>query len=421
MSISAPDLSVTIEPGVPCLLCGDEAVAVLLDLGETALANKFLSPEDAGAPDPGYPLVLGRCRTCGHVQLTERVPPPAMFEDYLYVSGVSETLSRHLHSLADAVTAWIKPTANDLAVDVGCNDGTLLTGFRRNGMRVLGVDPARNLAPLAAARGVPVETAFFSAATARSIAERHGPARVITATNVFPHIPALDDFMAGVDALLAPDGVLAIEAHYLLDMYAEGAFDTIYHEHVSYWSLTAMRRLFARHGMEVTHAARMPIHHGQLRVFVQRVGVRTPEPGVAALSAAEQADGALSEAAGLAFAAAARRTRSDLRERLAAIRRDGGRVAAYGAPAKGSTLLSFLDLGPADIDFIADKSPLKQGRLTPGSRIPVVSPERILTDMPDCLVLLAWNFKDEILEQQAEYRRRGGRFLLPLPEVIFID
>lgn len=405
----------------PCLLCGATELAILLDLGETALANKFLLPEEAGRSDPAYPLVLGRCRECGHVQLTERVPPALMFEDYLYVSGISETLSRHLAGLADAVTAWLRPGSGDLVVDVGCNDGTLLSGFRRNGMRVLGVDPARNLASLAAERGVPVETAFFTEQTARSIVERHGSARVITATNVFPHIPALDDFMAGVDALLAPDGVLVIEAHYLLDMFEQGAFDTIYHEHVSYWSLAAMARLFGRHGMEVMHAVRLPIHHGQLRVFVQRRGVRTPEPGVAELMAAEAASGALSDEAGFAFAATAHRIRDDLHRCLSQIRAGGGRVAAYGAPAKGSTLLTFLRLGPADIDFVADRSPLKQGRLTPGSRIPITGAEHILEAMPDCLVLLAWNFKDEILAQQEEYRRRGGRFLLPLPTVAFVD
>lgn len=415
MSTSTPD------PRTPCLLCGAAELAVLLDLGETALANKFLLPEDAGQPDPSYPLVLGRCRSCGHVQLTERVPPALMFEDYLYVSGVSQTLASHLAGLAGAVVAWAKPAPGDLVVDVGCNDGTLLAGFQREGMRVLGVDPARNLAPLAAGRGIPVETAFFTEATARAIAGRHGPARAITATNVFPHIPALDDFMRGVDALLAPDGVLVIEAHYLLDMFEQGAFDTIYHEHVSYWSLAAMTRLFARHGMEVMHAARLPIHHGQLRVFVQRRGVRSPGPEVAALLAAEAAGGALDETAGQAFARMAHRIRDDLHRCLSDLRAGGGRVAAYGAPAKGSTLLTFLRLGPGDIDFIADRSPLKQGRLTPGSRIPITGPERILADMPDCLVLLAWNFKDEILEQQGEYRRRGGRFLLPLPEVAFVD
>lgn len=404
-----------------CLLCGATDLTVLLDLGETALANKFLPPEEADLPDPSYPLVFGRCRCCGHMQLIERVPPSLMFEDYLYVSGVSETLARHLGSLADRVTEWLKPEAGDLVVDIGCNDGTLLAGFARHGLRVLGIDPARNLASLSAGRGIPVETTFFTEASARSVAERHGKARVITATNVFPHIPALDDFMRGVDGLLAPDGVLVIEAHYLLDMFEQGAFDTIYHEHVSYWSLAAMMRLFERHGMEVVHAARLPIHHGQMRVFVQRRGVRQSGKECAALLAAEADSGALEEEAGHAFARAAHRSRDDLHRCIAQIRGAGGRVAAYGAPAKGSTLLSFLRLGPAEIDFIADRSPLKQGRLTPGSRIPISGPERILSDMPDCLILLAWNFKDEILAQQDEYRRRGGRFLLPLPEVSFVN
>lgn len=403
-----------------CILCGGMGVEPFLDLGRSALANKFLLPEEAGAPEPSYPLVLGRCPDCTHVQLTEHVPPSLMFEDYLYVSGVSETLSRHLNSLADAVSGWLHPTPGDLVVDVGCNDGTLLSGFRRHGLRVLGVDPARNLAPLAHSRGIEVKSAFFGAATAGEIVASHGHARVITATNVFPHIPALDDFMAGVETVLAHDGILVIEAHYLVDMFEQGAFDTIYHEHVSYWSLATMMRLFDRYGMHVVHAERLPIHHGQLRVFVQRRGVREAEAGVATLLQAEQAVGVHGLDACRTFAATTHRIRNDLRRCLVEIQTAGGRVAGYGAPAKGSTLLTFLELGPQDIDFIADRSPLKQGRLTPGTRIPVVLTERILSDMPDYLILLAWNFADEILEQQAEYRRRGGRFIVPVPKVVFL-
>ena len=326
----------------------------------------------------------------------------------------------HLNQLADTVTAWRGLTAHDLVIDIGCNDGTLLAGFKRNGVRVLGVDPAQNLAPLARARGVEVETVFFGAETARALVARSGQARAITCTNAFPHIPVLDDFMAGIAAVLAPDGVFVIEAHYLLDMLEQRAFDTIYHEHVSYWALGPMTRLFERFGLEVVRVERLPIHHGQLRVFVQHKGAGHADQTVATILAGECATGLPGLVPLTAFARDTCRIRDDLRKTLAGILAQGKRVAGYGAPAKGNTLLAFLGLGPQQIVWIADRSPLKQGRVTPGTHIPVVSPDAILAEMPDYLLLFAWNFADEILAQQEAYRRRGGTFIVPVPEVRFI-
>jgi hypothetical protein len=242
----------------------------------------------------------------------------------------------------------------------------------------------------------------------------------MTATNAFPHIPALDDFMEGIATVLAPDGVFVIEAHYLLDMLEQGAFDTVYHEHVSYWALAPMMRLFDRFGLHVVRAERLPIHHGQLRVFVQRKDQGPVDGTVAAILDGERKAGLPGLEPLKAFATATYRIRDDLQKALAELRAAGKRVGGYGAPAKGNTLLTFLGLGPDQIDWIADRSPLKQGRVTPGTHIPVVPTERILADMPDSLLLLAWNFADEILAQQDEYRRRGGRFIVPVPEVRFL-
>jgi SAM-dependent methyltransferase len=344
-----------------------------------------------------------------------------MFEDYLYMSSLSDTLVRHLHSLARDVTSWQGLGPKDLAVDVGCNDCTLLEGFRREGVRILGMDPAKNLINVARDKGVTVVNDFFGAVSARTLRAAYGPAGAITATNVFPHIPDLADFIAGVDALLDPKGVLVIEAHYLLDIIEQAAFDTIYHEHVSYWSLAALQRLFNRHGFEVVDCVRLPIHHGQLRVFVQRKGVRRASPTVANLLAAERAAGIPGRAVLNRFADQARAVRAGLQRSLTDIRAKGGKVAGYGAPAKGSTLLCYTELGPDDIMWIADKSPLKQGRFTPQTHIPVVAPERILAAMPDYLLLLAWNFAEEIMTQQSEYRKRGGKFILPVPEVRMVS
>jgi SAM-dependent methyltransferase len=399
-----------------CLVCGSVDVEEFLDLGSTGLANRFRSESELGEPEDRYPLRVGSCAACGHVQLLDRVPPAAMFSDYLYVSSASDTLRGHLHELSDLLVARHGLGSGDLVVDIGCNDGTLLEGFARHGVRTLGVDPAENLAELRR-NGVERYVGFFGAEIGRLIAERWGPASLVTATNTFPHIPALDDFFRGIDTLLATDGLFVVEAHYLVDLLEQRAFDTIYHEHVSYWALGPMRTLFERYGLEIVDAERLPIHHGQLRVTAARRGCAIPSERVGEVLRAERDARATEPETLRRFADAARAVRADLHRLLGDLRAQRKRVAGYGAPAKGNTLLSFLSLGPDDVEYIADRSPLKQGLYTPNAPIPVVAPERLLEDMPDYVVLFAWNFEDEILEQQAEYRRRGGRFIVPVPEV----
>ena len=399
-----------------CIVCGGRDLEVFLDLGPTALANKFRTEAELSEYEPRYPLRVAFCNTCHHVQLADRVPPSAMFEDYLYVSAASDTLRDHLYELSDVVVSRRGLGADDLVIDIGCNDGTLLRGFQRHGVRTLGVDPARNLAELA---GDDVEryVGFFNGGSAQEIASQWGRASAMTATNTFPHIPELHDFVRGIDTVLAPGGAFVIEAHYVVDMLEQGAFDTIYHEHVSYWSLAAMQKLFGRHGLEVVNAERLPIHHGQLRATVMRQGEGEVQPAVGEILAAERELGLDTLEPYRRFADDTRRIKTDLHRTLAELRADGKRVVGYGAPAKGNTLLAFLELGPETIEYIADRSTLKQGRFTPNAPIPVVPAERLLEDQPDYVLLLAWNFADEILAQQAEYRRRGGKFIVPVPHV----
>jgi SAM-dependent methyltransferase len=404
-----------------CIVCELNEVEEFLDLGETALANKFRTEEELSEPEPRFPLEVGFCRVCGHVQLTKHVPPAAMFEDYLYVSAASDTLKAHLRELSDIVVERESLGPDDLVVDIGCNDGTLLAGFARHGVRTLGVDPAKNLAALADANGVERYVGFFGSGSAPEIVSRWGRASAMTATNTFPHIPDLHGFVRGIETVLSEQGVFVIEAHYLLDMLEQHAFDTIYHEHVSYWALGPMLRLFEMHGLQVVDAERLPIHHGQLRVTVARAGTRQPSSRVEAILDAERAAGVDRLETLVEFAGATRKIKSDLRQLLTDARRDGKSVVGYGAPAKGNTLIGFLELGPDTIAYIADRSPLKQGRYTPNVAIPVVPPERLLEDQPDYVLLLAWNFADEILEQQAEYRSRGGRFILPVPNVHVVE
>jgi len=399
-----------------CILCRGE-VTQFLNLGQTPLANQFLTSAQLDQPEAIFPLRVGFCKGCHHVQLLDLVPPREMFEHYLYVSSLSETLKAHLNDLAGTVVKRYRLTSRDLVVDIGSNDGTLLSGFARKGIKTLGVDPAANLATLARERGIQTITKYFGEETAIQIRKEYGPASIITATNSFPHIPQLDDYMRGVDALLASDGAFVIEAHYLLDMLDQCAFDTIYHEHVSYWALGPALRLLERHGFAVVDVERLPLHHGQIRIWAQRKGAAAVRASVQKLLAAEDARKLGDPETYRQFSAKAQTIRRELTRLLEQFKYDGKTIAAYGAPAKGSTLLSFLDLGPETIDFIADRSPLKQGRYTPGSRIPIVGPERIEEEQPDYVVILAWNFADEIMAQLQNYRRAGGKFILPVPTV----
>ena len=411
-------LPLTVDAAEPCLVCGHDGVQLFADLGHTALANNLTS-EPAPAGEPHYPLRVGYCPACWHVQLLDRVPPAAMFTEYCYVSSASSTLREHLGSLAAAAAARLQLGPGELAVDIGSNDGTLLSALGRlqPAACLQGVDPAANLAALARAAGVPTEIAYFNEDTARRLIERHGRrARLITATNSFPHIPELDSYLAGVAALLAPGGRFVVEAHYLGDLLDQLAFDTIYHEHVSYWALGPMRHALRRHGLDVVDVERLPVHHGQLRAWIGHAGEAAPSPAVAALDQAEIEAGLRSPITYTRFARRLEQLRHQMRDAVAGVLNSGQRLAGYGAPAKAATLAAYCGLGPREIAWIADRNPLKQGRYLPGAGIPIVSCERLEQDPPDVLLLFAWNFAPEIMTQLAAFRRAGGRFLVPVPE-----
>lgn len=409
----------TISAASPCLVCRDRAVGIVLDLGETAPANNFVLPEELEhLEEKMFPLRLGLCRTCGHVQLTDFVPPEIMFDHYLYMSSASSTLTGHLRDLARTVTTRLGLQPQDLVVDIGCNDGSLLEGFALAGLqRRIGVDPAENLAHAARQRGADVVTAYFSPEIADWIREQHGRAAAMTMTNTFPHVPDLQSLLRSFDALLSDDGVLVLEAHYLVDLMQMCAFDTIYHEHVSYWALGPMVRLFRDYGFEVFDVERLPIHHGQLRAWVGRAGRHEMSDRVADLLAEERIAQLDRIAPYQQMAAQIQGIKTDLLDLIRTVRAGGGRVVGYGAPAKGSTLLSFFDIGPEELDYIADRNVLKQGRFTPGSHIPIVAPDRIFDDQPELVLVLAWNFAEEIANQLSAYVEAGGRLVVPIPTV----
>ena len=388
----------------------------MLDLGLQPLANSFITPDEVGKPEPRYPLELARCTACGHVQLSVTVPPEIMFRNYLYVSGTSETIPTHFAAYAQDVAERFVPK-DGLVVEIGSNDGTLLRAFDRSAVRVLGVEPARNIAAMANAAGIPTLDEFFSEAIVGEIAAKHGRASAIIGNNVVAHIDDLHGLMNGVTTLLEDRGVFVAEFPYLADLLEKTAYDTIYHEHLSYFSVRSVDDLASRHGVRLIDVRRTGVHGGSIRVFISRDGEASPE--VKKLLALEDESGLRAGRPLPPFVDAVQRQREDLKRVLGEIR-SSRRLAGYGAPAKGNTLLNYCQVDHSVLDFIVDRSPLKHGLVTPGTRIPVEPPERLMaSDVRDTL-LLAWNFADEILRQQTAYRTRGGRFIVPIPTPIVV-
>jgi SAM-dependent methyltransferase len=383
----------------------------VLDLGSQPLANSFVAPASLDAPEPRYPLELCRCIECGHIQLSLTVSPEVMFRDYVYVSGTSDTIPVHFAAYADDVAERFVPDGG-LVVEIGSNDGTLLRAFDRSKVRVLGVEPARNIAKMANAAGVPTIDEFFGEPIAERIVPEHGRAAAIIGNNVIAHIDDLHALFRGIRTLLAPGGVFVVEFPYLVDLLERRAYDTIYHEHLSYFSVASVVDLAARFGMQVVDVLRVSVHGGSIRVFMSAAGMRSG--AVDSLLALESSMG-LAEGGPLpAFVRDVSRQRHDLRSVLADIRKTR-QIAGYGAPAKGNTLLNYCGIDTSVLEFIVDRSPLKHGLLTPGTHIPVAPPERLLRSGVKDTLLLAWNLADEILRQQQTYRSRGGRFVIPIP------
>ena len=399
-----------------CRLCNSKALERFLDLGTVPLANRFIRPERRAEPEPRYPLRVALCRDCGLVQLDEDVPRETLFRDYIYVSGTSDLLHRHARWLAESLCRRYQLGPRDLVMEAASNDGSVLKAFRQQQVQVLGIEPAANVAAAAREAGIATVVDFFDERLARTLRGQYGPARLFLARHVLAHVADLAGFVAGIKQVLAEDGVAVIEVHHAAALYEQLAFDTIYHEHLCYFSLAALQRLFARFGLVLLDVDVLPIHGGSLLVqvvhedgpyqFSRRIGVTLEAERVLQL-------GELNTWQRFARAVAA--LKEELLAFIDGLRRNGRRLAGYGAPAKGNTLLSYCGIGPERLPYIVDKSPLKQGYLTPGQHIPVYGPEVLLKEQPDVTLILAWNFADEIVAQQAEYRRRGGQFAVPIP------
>jgi SAM-dependent methyltransferase len=384
------------------------------------LANSLLTPEELAEPEPRFPLELAFCPHCALVQITVTVPPEQLFREYLYFSSFSDTMVSHAAALAEDLIAGRKLSGGSLVVEIASNDGYLLQFYKGAGVPVLGIEPARNVAAVAREeRGIETISEFFGPELARTLAAEGRRADVIHAHNVLAHVADLNGVVAGLRELLKDDGVAVIEVPYVKDMIDRCEFDTIYHEHLCYFSLTALERLFRRHDLMVVDVTRVAIHGGSLRVTIGSAG--PPSPAVADLLAEEDRWGVDREDFYGGFAARVERFRTELLGVLAEMKGRGARIAAYGAAAKGSTLLNYAGIGPETLDFAVDRSTHKQGRYIPGVHLPIHPPEKLLEAQPDCVLLLTWNFASEILAQQSEYRERGGTFLIPLPELKVVE
>ena len=399
-----------------CQVCRSRNLSLFLDLGPTALANSFLTPERLHEPEPTFPLRLLFCEQCSLVQIDEQVAPETLFKHYLYVSGTSDLIYAHAANLASRLVTRSGLKANDLVVEAASNDGTVLKAFQKCGVRTLGIDPAANIVEQANRAGVETVCDFFTAGSAAALRDKHGPAKLVLARHVLAHVADLHGFVRGFNSFLDRDGLAVVEVPYLRRFHEKLEYDTVYHEHLCYFSLRVLRALFEQFDLEVVDALEVPIHGGSIVVTVQRRG--------GGHSISEQVVRLLRVEDDLrlhrldtwhAFAQGVAKSRASLRTEIDRLRCAGKTLAGYGAPAKGMTLLSYCGIGRDQVPYLVDKNPLKQGLFTPGHHIPVTSPERLTQDRPDVLLILAWNFADEIVKQQAAYEQRGGRFLLPIP------
>jgi C-methyltransferase C-terminal domain/Putative zinc binding domain/Methyltransferase domain len=402
-----------------CRSCGSAKLSLVLSLGATPLANALLTTEDLERPEPRFPLDLVFCENCSLVQITETVPPEQLFRSYLYFSSFSETMLAHARDLSDRFQRDLALGASSLVVEVASNDGYLLQYYKHAGIPVLGIEPAENVARVAIEqRGIPTLSEFFGVRLARALATEGRRADLLHANNVLAHVADLPGFVEGIREMLADEGVAALEFPYLGDMIARSEFDTIYHEHLCYFSLGALVHLFARSGLKAIDVERIPIHGGSLLLTVARTSsMRPPQPSVAALLNEEHARGMDGLDFYRGFARRVDSLKEELRGLLNRLKREGHHLAAYGAAAKGSTLLNTFGIGRETLDFVVDRSPHKQGLFMPGVRLPIGPPTQLVERMPSFALLLTWNFAEEILAQQAEYRSKGGQFIVPLPVV----
>jgi SAM-dependent methyltransferase len=402
-----------------CLFCAEPLRRTFVDLGKSPLCESFLTAEQLNQMEPFYPLHVYVCEKCFLVQVQEYVSPEGIFTEYAYFSSFSDSWLAHMKAYADMIAARLSLTDASRVVELGSNDGYLLQYFVAKGIPVLGVEPARNVAEKAIVKGVPTVTKLFGRQTARELVADGIRPDLICGANVLAQVPDVNDFVGGIKILLKPGGVVTIEFPHLMRLMAENQFDTIYHEHFSYFSFKTAERVFAAHGLTLFDVDELPTHGGSLRIYARHTEDTAKPAGERALklSAREEAAGLDRLETYASFTEQVHETKRRLLEFLIGARRSGKRIAGYGAPGKGNTLLNYCGIRTDFVEYTVDRNPYKHGRFLPGTHIPIHPLEKIRETRPDYVLILPWNLKDEIMEQVSYIRSWGGQFVVPIPDV----
>jgi hypothetical protein len=394
---------------------------MFLSLGEQPLANSFLKSPVEFSSELKYPLDVYVCETCYLVQLLDVIDPEVLFRHYIYVTGTSDTIASHNHQYAATVVDLLKLGKEDLVVEVASNDGSLLGCFLNKGVRVLGIEPATNIADMARQKGIDTVNQFFNSLVADRIFTEYGPARAVIGNNVLAHVDQTIDFVQGCKIMLAPGGLVIFEVPFLGDLLDRLEYDTIYHEHLCYFSVSSLVHMCEAVGLSLVRIDHVPVHGGSLRVYAgRREDYASHSEQILGLMEEEDRLGFRNLWRYESFARSIEQTRVKLRELLNSLRIDGKVIAAYGAPAKGNTLLNYCGIDTNLVEYTVDKNPFKVGLYTPGMHLPVLHVSTLLERIPDYVLILAWNFADEIMQQQEEYHRRGGKFIIPIPEPVIV-
>jgi hypothetical protein len=397
-------------------VCQSDGLRLGLDLGTLPLANSFLSAQRAKSPvpEPMYPLRVAFCNNCGLIQLLDVVDKEEMFDEYAFLTATASTSLSHFEEYAREMIRRFGMTSTDLVVDIGSNDGTLLKSFKRHGLNVLGVEPAHNLARQSISEGIPTINEYFGPTTVAQIGQHN--ARLISANNVVSHVSDLNGFMKSVADSLGPNGLFTFEVPWVVDVFRHYNFDIVYHEHLSYFGFKPLSVLLEKHGLELIDIEYFPqIHGGSLRGIVAHAQAFPKQSDDILRTFREEEKGADFNAL-QRFATRVHDIRTKLVAMLQDLKAEGHRIVGYGAPAKATILLNYCRIDRSILDFVSDNTPLKQGKFIPGVRIPIVNPEEFHKEYPDYALLLAWNFKDEILQKEKSYLKSGGKFIIPFPE-----